>query len=120
MQSKVKLINSSQSWNPKKRYKINETVSYNGIVYQNSTGINTDPTLGPNWEFVKNTNSIPVVYKNDFIDTGTHQFIVPAGIIIQNVFLGSVASPSDWSQSGTTITVPSAQTGDLVTLTGRN
>lgn len=53
MQSKVKLINNSQSWNPKKRYKINDVVIYLDINYQNKTGINSDPLLGIDWEIVK-------------------------------------------------------------------
>lgn len=69
MQSKVRFINSNQSWNSKKRYKINETVTYQGIIYQNSTGINTDPTLGVNWDIVENINQIDLsvynVYAND-------------------------------------------------------
>lgn len=120
MHSKVKLVNSSQIWNPKKRYRINETVVYQSIIYQNSTGANTDPTLGNDWVAVVKTDSVPVIYRNDFTDSGTHSFTVPSGILIGNVFLNSVVSPSDWSQSGTLVSVPSSQTGDLVTLTGRN
>src|SRR6478609_9067718 len=101
MQSKVRLVNTNQIWDSKKRYRINETVRYQGIVYQNSTGSNSDPSLGTDWAFVVRVDAIPVIYRNDFTDTGTHTFIVPSGILIGNVFLNSVVSPSDWSQSGT-------------------
>ena len=50
MQSKSTLINSNQVWNAKKRYKINEIVTHLGIVYQNITGVNTDPTLETDWK----------------------------------------------------------------------
>jgi hypothetical protein len=49
MQKKITINNSNQTWNPKKRYKINEVVSHNGIEYQNSTGINTEPGIGSDW-----------------------------------------------------------------------
>lgn len=119
MHSKVTLINSDQVWNPKRRYKINEVVQHFGYVYQNSTGINTDPLLGPNWGIVKKMDVIPVIYYNEFIDSGTHEFAVPDGILIQNAFLNG-AQVTPFSQSGTSITVPNSITNDLVTLTGRN
>lgn len=56
MQSKVKLINTDEVWNPKKRYKINSTVSYLSINYQNSTGGNSDPTLGVDWFALNKSN----------------------------------------------------------------
>jgi len=119
MQIRVKLINTSQFWNPKKRYKINETVSYIGIIYQNTTGINSDPTLGNDWQVVKKLDIVPVIYQNDFVDSGTHEFLVPEGILIQNGFLNG-AQVAYFSQSGTTVTVTNSVTDDLVTLTGRN
>ena len=121
MQSKVTLVNSNQVWNAKRRYKINEVVSYVNIIYQNSTGKNSDPTLGTDWQVVKKQDVVPVIYHDDFIDSGTHEFIIPDGILIQNVFLNGVtANGADWSQTGTLVSVTSAQTDDLVTLTGRN
>lgn len=119
MQNKVKIINSNQGWNPKKRYKINEVVSYLGNIYQNSTGINSDPLLVNDWIVVKKMDAVPVVYGNDFIDSGTHQFTVPEGILIQNAFLNG-AQVSPFTQVATTVTVTNSFIGDLVTLTGRN
>jgi hypothetical protein len=55
MQKKVTINNSNQSWNPKKRYKINEVVYYNGAEYQNVTGINSEPGVGLNWIALDNT-----------------------------------------------------------------
>lgn len=119
MQNRVKLINTNESWNEKKRYKINSVVSYLGSIYQNSTGANSDPVLGNDWVVVKKLDVIPVVYQDDFIDSGTHQFEVPEGILIQNAFLND-AQVGRFSQSGTTVTVSNSETNDLVTLTGRN
>ena len=69
MQSKSILINSNQIWNAKKRYKINETVSHLGIIYQNSTGVNTNPTLGTDWDVHFTANQINLsgygIYAND-------------------------------------------------------
>lgn len=44
-----KLINDSPLWNEKQRYKVNAIVVYNDIVYQNITGINSNPTLLNDW-----------------------------------------------------------------------
>ncbi len=121
MQNKVKIFNSNANWNEKKRYKINSLVDYVGSTYQNSTGSNSDPTLGLDWVVVKKLDVIPVVYHQDFIASGSTDFIVDEGILIQNVFLNSISvNGADWSQSGTTVTITTVQNGDLVTLTGRN
>ena len=57
MQSKVTLVNSNQNWSQKRRYKINNVVSYLGSIYQNSTGINTDPSLLTDWVTVNKVNN---------------------------------------------------------------
>ena len=49
MQSKLKLINSNQVWDIKRRYKLNETCSFNNINYQNITGSNSQPGIGFDW-----------------------------------------------------------------------
>jgi len=60
-------------------------------------------------------------YHVDFIDSGSHNFSVPSDVIIQNVYLNNIpVYGEDWSQTGTTISVSNAQTGDKVTLTGGN
>lgn len=119
MQNRVKLINSNENWNDKKRYKINTVVSYVGSIFQNSTGANSDPLLANDWIVVKKLDLIPVIYYDDFVDSGTHEFIVPEGILIQNAFLNG-AQVSPFSQTGTTVAVTNSLTDDLVTLTGRN
>lgn len=49
MPKKIIITNTSQSWNLKKRYKINEVVLYNGFNYQNLTGSNSEPGVGLDW-----------------------------------------------------------------------
>jgi len=49
MQNKLTLLNSNEVWNPKKRYKINSTVSFLGSNFQNTTGFNTQPDLLLDW-----------------------------------------------------------------------
>ena len=49
MTKKIIITNSSQNWNAKKRYKINEIVTHNGIDYQNTTGANSEPGVGSDW-----------------------------------------------------------------------
>ena len=69
MQTKTKLLNSNNFWNPNRRYKVNAVVDYFGVTYQNSTGINSDPTLGLNWIVIKGIESIQngnfTIYKNN-------------------------------------------------------
>lgn len=119
MQPQIKLINSNENWNVKKRYKRNSTVSYFGSIYQNSTGINSDPLLGNDWLVVKKVDIVPSIYYEEFIDSGTHEFIVPEGILVQNAFLNG-AQVVAFTQTDDLVTVPTAVTDDLVTLTGRN
>jgi len=45
MKIKSQLVNTNETWNAKKRYKINSVVSYLGITYQNGSGKNSDPSL---------------------------------------------------------------------------
>ena len=49
MQSKSQLTNTNETWNAKKRYKINAVVTYLGKTYQNSTGKNSEPGDGSDW-----------------------------------------------------------------------
>ena len=59
---------------------------------------------------------VPDTYKTDVIYTGA-TITVPSGVKIRNVYLNQVPCyASDWSQSGTTITVTTAQNGDKITL----
>lgn len=59
---------------------------------------------------------VPDTYKADIIYTGA-TITVPSGVKIRNVYLNQVPCyASDWSQSGTTITVTTALNGDLITL----
>lgn len=53
MQSKSQLINTNETWNAKKRYKINAVVTYLGSTYQNSTGGNSDPISGNDWFLIE-------------------------------------------------------------------
>lgn len=121
MQSRVKLINGDENWNEKKRYKINAVVNYLGSIYQNKTGINSEPSLGNDWIIVKKLDIVPLVFHQDFYADITQEFTIPEGILIENVFINFVsAAGADWSQSGTTVTVTSSIVGDFITLTGRN
>lgn len=59
---------------------------------------------------------VPDTYKSDVIFTGS-AITVPSGTKIRNVYLNQVPCyASEWSQSGTTITVATALNGDKITL----
>lgn len=121
MQSKAKLVNSNQIWNAKKRYKINEVVTFNSSIYQNTSGINTNPMLNIDWVVLKKAELAIIQFHNDFIADATSSFVVPEGISIGNVFVNSVAAKgADWTQALNTVSISGLQIGDLVTLTGRN
>jgi hypothetical protein len=59
---------------------------------------------------------VPDTYKTDVIFSGS-AITVPSGVKIRNVYLNQVPCyASEWSQSGTTITVSTAINGDKITL----
>ena len=59
---------------------------------------------------------VPDTYKADIIYSGA-TITVPSGVKIRNIYLNQVPCyASDWSQSGTTITVTTALNGDKITL----
>lgn len=121
MQSRTKLVNSNQIWNAKKRYKINEVVTLNSNIYQNTTGINTNPILNQDWILIRKSELAIVQFHEDFIADETGVFEVPEGIYIGNVFINTVsAKGSDWSQTLNIVEISGLVVGDLVTLTGRN
>lgn len=114
----TRITNNNQGWEAKRRYRVNEVVSYLGSVYQNFTGGNSNPSLATDWVFLNTVNNIPIVYANDFIADSSKQFTVPEGIYIKNAFLNNISvNASDRSQIGQVVTITSSQVGDLVTLT---
>lgn len=49
----VSIKNTGDAWAAHKRYKVNNAVSFSGVIYQNKTGINSEPYDGsPNWHVV--------------------------------------------------------------------
>jgi len=48
-QFKVKTTNTNNSWDEKKRYKVNSVVTHSGILYQNTTGKNSSPDTLVDW-----------------------------------------------------------------------
>lgn len=49
MKKKVVLENRADVWDAKKRYKVNQSVIFNGFSYQNITGGNSSPDLLTDW-----------------------------------------------------------------------
>ena len=119
MQSKVTLVNSNQNWSQKRRYKINNVVSYLGSIYQNSTGINTDPLLLTDWVLLNNA-STPIIMDGiigvtaGFI-VGQTIFTLPAGAKCIGVHLAhakqykttsnNASLANRWSQTGNDVTI---------------
>ena len=49
----VKTLNNAREWDANRKYKVNETVTYNGGVYQNVNGKQSVPTDSNNWVYIK-------------------------------------------------------------------
>jgi hypothetical protein len=67
---KLSLSNDTLIWDSNRRYKLNTVVEYNGVAYQNITGLNSQPNLLIDWQksfdgdFVNKSgieNSLPIL-----------------------------------------------------------
>lgn len=133
MQSKSQLINTNQTWNAKKRYKINAVVTYLGKTYQNSTGKNSEPGDGSDWYLfnplgISGTDDILNESDVDGITTteALNNLLIATGLTEQIEFTaiggetthdigttalvktwfwdGSPQAKSQWSQTGSVLT----------------
>lgn len=94
-----------------------------GLPITTTAELNALVTSGVSWSIgveipiqVESDGTAIDTYKIDIIYSGA-TITVPSGVKIRNVYLNQVpAYASDWSQSGTTITVTTALNGDLITL----
>ena len=94
-----------------------------GLPITTTAELNALVTSGVSWSIgveipirVESDGTSIDTYKTDIIYTGA-TITVPSGVKIRNVYLNQMpAYASDWSQSGTTITVTTALNGDLITL----
>ena len=94
-----------------------------GLPITTTAELNALVTSGVSWSIgveipiqVESDGTAIDTYKTDIIYTGA-TITVPSGVKIRNVYLNQMpAYASDWSQSGTTITVTTALNGDLITL----
>lgn len=91
MKKQVKLSNNSESWDSNRRYKVNALVTYNGTEWQNTTGINSEPTLtSTDWIKVGSTTSYQV-YTALLTQVGTS---APTAIVLENT-IGNIV----WSRN---------------------
>ena len=81
--SKLNLENSNLVWNPERRYKVNEIVTYFGKTYQNLTGKNSEPGVGSDWFVPEYSIFVPYTGANSSITTVTVGGI-PSGTDIQD------------------------------------
>lgn len=115
----TRITNNNQSWNAKRRYRVNEVVSYSGGVYQNATGVNVQPGTTSDWMNISVNNSSgvdPVL--TTAVSTGTNQqFIVPSGFIARSVLKskGELFKGTEWTQAS-----PGAPVTILVSVTSGN
>ena len=94
-----------------------------GLPITTTAELNALVTSGVSWSIgveipiqVESDGTSIDTYKTDIIYTGA-TITVPSGVKIRNVYLNQMpAYASDWSQSGTTITVTTALNGDKITL----
>jgi hypothetical protein len=72
MKTKVQLVNSVETWDANRRYKINAIVTYLGSDWQNTTGINSEPGIGNDWIRVSgNSQTLQEVSNNGGFDNGS-------------------------------------------------
>ena len=94
-----------------------------GLPITTTAELNALVTSGVSWSIgveipirVESDGTSIDTYKIDIIYSGA-AITVPSGVKIRNVYLNQMpAYASDWSQSGTTITVTTAINGDKITL----
>ena len=94
-----------------------------GLPITTTAELNALVTSGVSWSIgveipiqVESDGTAIDTYKADIIYSGA-TITVPSGVKIRNVYLNQVpVYASDWSQSGTTITVTTALNGDKITL----
>jgi hypothetical protein len=94
-----------------------------GLPITTTAELNALVTSGVSWSIgveipiqVESDGTAIDTYKTDVIYTGA-TITVPSGVKIRNVYINQVPCyASEWSQSGTTITVTTAQNGDKITL----
>ena len=94
-----------------------------GLPITTTAELNALVTSGVSWSIgveipiqIESDGTSIDTYKTDSMYTGA-TIKVPSGVKIRNVYLNQVpAYASDWSQSGTTITVTTALNGDKITL----
>ena len=94
-----------------------------GLPITTTAELNALVTSGVSWSIgveipiqIESDGTSIDTYKTDIIYSGA-TITVPSGVKIRNVYLNQVPCyASDWSQSGTTITVTTALNGDKITL----
>jgi len=83
MVKRDKLINDVSQWNEKHRYKVNDSVVLNGVIYQNVTGFNSEPTTLTDWKvIVEDFTSKQDIFDSYVIVETLEQLPSPTGNII--------------------------------------
>jgi hypothetical protein len=107
------LTNNNSDWNENQRYKVGDVVQKLGVVYQNSTGKNSDPLDLTDWVQVSPLSNNFTQYKEDFAYVGSNSFTVADRLVITQV-LYNKSDITDWSLSGTTLTIVGTLVADDV------
>jgi hypothetical protein len=89
---KVKLNSFVQNWSPNKRYKISSNVRIGQNIYQNTTGVNSNPELLIDWIFVWSSSLIGLQEVTDIGATTNKKVNLNGGF--DAVFLEGIGSNS--------------------------
>lgn len=115
--SKLNIENSNLVWNPERRYKVNEIVTYFGKTYQNLTGKNSEPVVGSDWFVPEYSIFVPYTGAEEDVDLGEFQLksngaiftdsvVVPEGMVDNEaVNFGQLKIDTGANSSITTVTV---------------
>jgi len=67
MQHKIKLLNKEESWHRLRNYKPNDTVNHNNKLWQNVTGLNSEPNdTSKDWFDIRATDKTDVVAPGNY------------------------------------------------------
>jgi hypothetical protein len=106
--NKLNLLNDNLVWNAKRRYKINAVVSKDSVIYQNISGINSDPSLLVDWVEVKgSSDSGSSISTQEFVFLGGLQEFVTTNPIAQVLIVlrnGKGRIPYTYTTTKVTIT----------------
>jgi len=113
----IKTTSRNQQWSVHLRSRVGDTISHLDTVWINTTGKNSEPSVGDDWLLVDSTGGGTVsAYKQEFISTGV-PLNISVGARAIMVTINDVPT-FNFSQLGTAVTVVDAIVDDRINIYG--